>query len=209
MVVSNARDEEIRRFVDDLRRGGIGVEVCGTVYSAMARLARAADQIMVIVDIRRMDDHELRFVDLAPRYHRGVRVYAADLPGARRRMTRMSAALSLFSAADGARQQVEEPPPARPTPAVERAPARRTDEPTEPTMHEAVRQRMAGGSAAPMRRRPSSQSSDAPAAEGARLSEAEMAALLDERGAYDAPPHDGRQGRTDERPDSTFGARGD
>jgi len=76
LFVGDAADAIALRFMEACRTGGWTVEHAPDVYRAMARLAnaQAGGWARVVVDTRTLHSSEQAFLDLAPRYFRGVEV---------------------------------------------------------------------------------------------------------------------------------------
>lgn len=81
LIVADGQDESLLECGEKLRSCGLMVHSVPDVYSAMARLARDFAARRVIVDIRRLDNHEMNFLNLAPRYYEKLQVMVPLLEG--------------------------------------------------------------------------------------------------------------------------------
>lgn len=80
LFVGDAGDSTAARFIEACRSSGWIVDEAPDVYSAMARLANGggAAWARAVVDARILHPSERGFLDLAPRYFRGLAVSALD-----------------------------------------------------------------------------------------------------------------------------------
>ncbi len=229
LIVTGRNDESLLACADDLSAAGADVERAADVYSAMARLALGAPFARVLLDIRGLDEREMQFLALASRYFPKAQVTVPLLEGTPERVSAWGRsvptvsiealvrefqsrptspaedAVQLDEASDRPQTEDAATPGAAPKP----MPALSTDdgppEPeTEPSLHEAVRTRMATGQSAPVRRAPppGSVQPKPPFTEpttpigddrGSALSQAEVDALLGQNEA-EGGPFDDRSG---------------
>ncbi len=182
LMVADPAEPSFRDAVATLSQARAGVAVVSDVYSAMARLALATGIRHVLVDVRNLDPHERAFLQLAPRYFRDVQISIADLPGAAARMRLEDSAApmktiaafvtSALAPSDNQDHQIKKQPlpdrladPAaelpRTPPSTQPAPHRplSTDggplaDDATPSLHEAVRRRMAGDESGGIQRTP-------------------------------------------------------
>jgi hypothetical protein len=68
LIVSDAADQEVRGFREALRRAGVPIESVPDVYAATAKLARGDWVGRIVVDVRTLDDKEMAFLRLVPRF---------------------------------------------------------------------------------------------------------------------------------------------
>jgi hypothetical protein len=163
LLVTEAEDASLRDALARVSRTGLRIERSDTVYEAMARLATGRQFERVLLDVRRLDRHEMAFVRLAPRYFPGLVIDTswlsdADAPETTGEAARIVAepresvvnsefAVTLTEApeTDSGKGSAFEPISTSGT---------ETD-PSSQSLHDAVRQRMAAeGRSAPMRRPP-------------------------------------------------------
>jgi hypothetical protein len=223
LIVADVVQPPFSDAVAALRQSGLAVAVAADVYTATAELALSSAFRHVLIDVRNLDPQERAFLQLAPRYFRGVRLCVADLPGASSRLRLDESPLPLktvqsfisaviaqrdepvsaieiqaepmqSSAPTPAPSPPSAPPPPRPAP---RAPLS-TDSATipseAPSLHEAVRRRMAGDEPAPPQRKPPVRT---PPKTAPTISPQELDALLtpDESIIPPSNPGDGNTGR--------------
>lgn len=100
LIVSAAGDEAIGECDETLRGCGAVVESAPNVYAAMARLSRGLAAQYLVVDIRNLDEYELRFIELAPRYHRRVVVLVPLLDGTAERSAGLDGRFPLLPVQD-------------------------------------------------------------------------------------------------------------
>lgn len=86
LLVSDGHDEDLCRCAEAMRTSGVNVAWAGDVYSAMSRLSDASGRWRVVVDVRPLDEQELAFLQLAPRYHSSVELFVPLLPAAADRL---------------------------------------------------------------------------------------------------------------------------
>lgn len=196
-------------FVDAgaaLSRGGAAVVFVPDVYAAMACLTRSPGIRHVLIDVRQLDPHERSFLQLAPRYFRDLEITIADLPGASARMRLEDASASVKSLAafvasvlepaNHPDRRVEDaswshrPPVSSPRQTPPDASRPLSTDPSQlavddtPSLHEAVRRRMAGDDSGAIQRRPPART---PPRAAPTVSPQELDALL-------APPDDTNMG---------------
>lgn len=68
LIVSDAADQEIRGFRTAIAHAGVPLESVPDVYAATARLARRDWTGKIFVDVRTLDDKEMAFLRLVPRF---------------------------------------------------------------------------------------------------------------------------------------------
>ena len=85
LIVAAGRDESIESCCRALTEIGAPVARVPDVYAAMAHLNRNADLRHVVVDIRQLDDSEMRFLSLTPRYFPNAKIWVPLLEGTARR----------------------------------------------------------------------------------------------------------------------------
>lgn len=214
LFVGPLTDKTVADCAERLRRAGVQVALDADVYSAMARLATTPGLRFVVMDIASVDRAEAAFISLAPRYFPRLRIVIAATPGARERLASLNV--------NGEPTPIEEleadllglvdqrPAPVRPAlvaaqlpkrdetvsetePAVEEVAG--SDKQPEPSLHEAVRMRMAGNDPRTIRRRPPSAGAPTPPRppSGSTLSSEEVSALLG-----DMPPGNNDDGPRNE-----------
>lgn len=81
IVVSDIDDGEVRRCLDQLRQAELQIEVIPDVYAATAKLALGVSTATVLVDARTLDDKELAFLRLVPRFFPRCDVVVPAFPG--------------------------------------------------------------------------------------------------------------------------------
>lgn len=223
LIVADVAQPPFSDAVAALTRSGKALAVAADVYAATAELALSPGLRHVLIDIRNLDPHERAFLQLAPRYFRGVQIYVADLPGASTSLrldentvplktvqSFVSAILtqpedlsseivpqtrpSPPSAAMDASAPASAPPPLRAAP---RKPLSTDGVPTGgdgPSLHEAVRRRMASDEPALPQRKPPVRT---PPKAAPTISPQELDALLapDENVIPPSNPGDGNTGR--------------
>lgn len=189
LFVCERQDSSAREAQALWEAAGAKVDVQTDVYAAMARLAQDAGISRVLVDVRSLDRQELAFLTLAPRYFPEIRIDVPWLTGTSDAVVWLGQpdmkTVEVAAIADSLKPAVE-PPTETPTPTpVETVkPALSTDgidAGSEPSLHEAVRMRMASDAPTPARmpptRRPPAVDS-APAA-NQNVSPEELEALFD------------------------------
>jgi hypothetical protein len=183
LIVADSAHPPFRDAVMTLSQAGAEVVAVRDVFSAMAYLAFFPTIRHVLVDVRDLDAHERAFIQLAPRYFREVHVCVADVAGASARLRLEDGPADLKSidafiasaspvsseAAKFAPEKTWTDPATISTidapvaPPLTEPAARRplsTDAASldtgggHPSLHEAVRRRMAGDEAAPVQRKP-------------------------------------------------------
>lgn len=183
LIVADAAQPPFSDAVAAWSEAGAAIIVVSDVYSAIAQLALVPDIRHVLIDIRHLDPHERAFLQLAPRYFRDVQLCIADLPGASVRlrlednpapMKSVAAfvAATLASPVHEDRRIHEDSWPVRPMeqPTAEAPPIDAPDAPpprpplstdgglpaddAAPSLHEAVRRRMAGDDPGMIQRKP-------------------------------------------------------
>lgn len=221
LIVAGRDDESLRTCTDDLSAAGADVEHAADVYSGMARLALGAPFARVLLDIRSLDEREMQFLSLASRYFPDAQVAVPLLEGTPERASAWDRTVQTVSVEALVRECQPQPaPPAegpaepdhtptsdavsQPTPALSTDDGPREAADTEPSLHEAVRTRMATGQSAPVRRAPPPvrQQPEPPLVEpatpigddgGSALSQEEVDALLGHNEA-DGGPFDDHSG---------------
>jgi len=224
LVVSDADDEGLHHYVETLTAAGFVVEQVRDVYSAMAQLVLTQGGSHVLLDVRTLDDRELTFPRAVNRYFPSVQIAVPRLPETARRLSAHTDSFRIADAAELAEAWSRQPEvsgpavpanhPGPPTGSAAALPGRQsatlsTDSSAEttehqPSLHDAVRARMAGSEATSVRRSPPRTPPDPsphhpPPTAGARnlaatnLSEEEMEALLEEEPAAttEEPPRTG------------------
>ncbi len=86
LFVFDGMDEAISRCGEEMMSHGARVEWSPDVYSAMALLASGSIPDRLIVDVRGLDNHEMQFLQLAPRYYPSLRLTVARISGAAERI---------------------------------------------------------------------------------------------------------------------------
>jgi len=81
LVVSDAHDVEVGRCVERLQQAEVDVELIVDVYTATAKLAKGVAVKTVLVDARTLDDKELAFLRMVPRFFPRCEVVVLELPG--------------------------------------------------------------------------------------------------------------------------------
>jgi hypothetical protein len=224
LIVADVAQPPFSDAVAALTRSGKAFAVTADVYTATAELALSPDFRHVLIDIRNLDPQERAFLQLAPRYFRGVRICVADLPGAATRLrldetqiplksvqSFVSGVLSLEAEspaelvrvshlpqppASGAAPPSTPPPTAAPLRAAPRKPLSTDAAPAGdggPSLHEAVRRRMASDEHAVPQRKPPTRT---PPKTAPTISPQELDALLapDESSIPPSNPGDGDTG---------------
>ena len=220
LFVGPLTDKTVADCAERLRRAGVQIEQVDDVYSAMARLATTPGLRHAVIDLASVDRAEAAFISLAPRYFPRLRIVISPTPGVQDRLASLNVTgeptpieqletelVGLVEQRFAPAQPVpaSEPEPASEEVAVEAEPAleepastepESSDEQAEPSLHEAVRMRMAGNDPRTIRRRPPSAGAPTPPPRppsGSTLSSEEVSALLG-----DLPPGDGDNGAGDE-----------
>ncbi len=224
LVVSDADDDGLHHYVETLVAAGFVVEPVRDVYSAMAHLVLNKGGSHVLLDVRTMDDRELTFPRAVNRYFPSVQIAVPNLPETARRLSANAESFRIADAAELVEAWSRRPAVSPATPPGSQAgpqdgsgaaasarlsSALSTDtsgETTEgqPSLHDAVRARMAGSEAIGVRRSPprtppgsaalkSSSSGAPPNLSPMNLSAEEMEALLEDEPAAtaDEPPRAG------------------
>lgn len=182
LIVSDADDGAVRDCASALTDAGAGVEVVPDVYAAMARLTLGRNVGRVLLDVRTLDDKEMSFLRVASRYHPSVEVLVPSFNGTAERMASFGAgvqAVDVEFIIDSVTAELA------PTTGVEAPPggALSTDGGAEsgaagPSLHDAVRERMAGDDPRVIRRAPPRQTPREPGPAKPTLSPEELDALL-------------------------------
>ncbi len=86
LFVSDGHDEDIACCAEELRTAGIAIAWSPDVYAAMSQLAGVSGRRRVVVDVRPMDEQELVFLQLAPRYFAEHEFLVPLLPNAANRL---------------------------------------------------------------------------------------------------------------------------
>lgn len=251
LIVSDGQDESIRWCSERVRQAGVRVQCVPDVYAAMALLAQGAAISHVLVDVRQLDQEEMRFLEVAPRYGGGAEFFVPRLgdinenrAGYGRRVSIVeigdlaAAILGLRDAVTpeqgddmevvewaepaGERPQIAEPaeewlPTSTPVDAPTGSdPPQRSPRSIEggldeteggPSLHEAVRERMGGGGAIPLRRTPppakpatedpaAAQPAEWAASQNRELTREEVEALLRDDDAHGGETDDAHEGET-------------
>lgn len=177
LIVSDVEDAEVRDCTSALRSTGASVEVVPDVYAAVARLALGKDIVRVLLDIRTLDDKEMSFLRVASRYVPSVHVVVPSFSGTAQRAEAYGAGVQVVDVASIVAsitdERAPEPPSGEngPSASAPSAGAPSTAAPSAevistngesgprasvPSLHQAVRQRMAGDDPRAVRRRPPS-----------------------------------------------------
>jgi len=180
LLLFNGRDAALLEFADGLRQRGVDVHPVPDVYAAMALLAGGLAARHVVVDVRQLDDDEMQFLGLAPRYFAGLHILVPLLEGTIARQHEQTGRALILPPADliesilgipfaVTAEGLDEPdggPGWFAEPMAEEDQQREQPLSTDggpdaagdgPTLHEAVRQRMGEGATSPARRRPPGQ----------------------------------------------------
>ncbi|HKQ50129.1 MAG TPA: hypothetical protein VJZ71_18780 [Phycisphaerae bacterium] len=225
LIVADVAQPPFSDAVAAFTRSSKALAVAADVYAATAELALSPGLRHVLIDVRSLDPQERAFLQIAPRYFRGVRFCVADLPGASTRLRLDENTLPLktvqsFVAAILTQPQdlsseivpqtrplpasasIASPPPAPPSAvpplrAAPRKPLSTDGVPSDgdgPSLHEAVRRRMASEEPAPPQRKPPVR---IPPKAAPTISPQELDALLapDENVIPPSNPGDGNTGR--------------
>lgn len=225
LIVADVAQPPFSDAVAALTCSGKALSVTADVYAATAELALTPSLRHVLIDVRNLDPHERAFLQLAPRYFRGVQICVADLPGASTRL-RLEESLfplksvpafvtAILASHDESTSAIEpksrapqpsapivtppssSPPMPPPLRAAPRKPLSTDSVPTGgdgPSLHEAVRRRMASDEAAAPQRKPPVRT---PPKAAPTISPQELDALLapDETSIPPSNPGDGNTGR--------------
>ena len=217
LIVADVAQPPFSDAVAALTRSGKALAIAADVYAATAELALSPGLGHVLIDVRNLDPQERAFLQLAPRYFRGVRFCVADLPGASARLrldentiplsTVPSFVSTILTQKDEAPSEIVlqtrlSPPPASATavPPLKAAPRKPLSTDSIPaegdssSLHEAVRRRMAGDEPAAPQRKPPVRT---PPKAAPTVSPQELDALLapDENVIPPSNPGDGNTGR--------------
>ncbi|MBN2562545.1 MAG: hypothetical protein JXQ75_16595 [Phycisphaerae bacterium] len=189
LIVCDPDDEPVRACVTALTGAGAHVKVVRDAYTAMAQLALGENISRVILDVRILDDNELSFQRVAARYYPSVEVMVPLLEGTGQRLATCDAGVRPVDVASIVASITTElapalvppagHPPDEPVPDAAQPTLQRntlsTDggpesAPAGPSLHEAVRDRMASDDPRTMervvrRRPPGASSREAPPAE--------------------------------------------
>ncbi len=228
LLLFNGRDAALLEFGDGLRQRGVDVHAASDVYAAMALLATGLPARHVVVDVRQLDNDEMQFLSLAPRYYPGLQILVPPLEGTIARQQGRTGRAVVLPPADliesilgipfAVTAEGMDEPEGRPEwlgePVADndeqRAAALSTDGGPDaaddgPTLHEAVRQRMANDVSGPVRRRPPGQHTvpaaftspsgdgqdDRPSSDAGALSADEIDALLGDPDSGDGAAREG------------------
>jgi hypothetical protein len=207
LIVADVAQPPFSDAVAALTRSGKAFAVTTDVYTATAELALSPDFRHVLIDIRNLDPQERAFLQLTPRYFRGVRICVADLPGAATRLRLDETQIPLKSVqsfvsgvlsleAESPAELVRVSHTAAPLRAAPRKPLSTDAAPAGdggPSLHEAVRRRMASDEHAVPQRKPPTRT---PPKTAPTISPQELDALLapDESSIPPSNPGDGDTG---------------
>jgi hypothetical protein len=182
MLISDARADALREAMDPLVEVGSRVDLVPDVYAALARLSLGERFDRALLDVRSLDAPEMAFVQLVPRYFPDVQVDIPWLTGTSQALVRlgrpdlptmeMAAIIELVSTADDILAASTASPPlieARPPLSTDGAP-----DPAQPSLHDAVRQRMSSGADSAPARRPPTRVPPGSRAEPLRSTEAHL-----------------------------------
>lgn len=177
LIVGPLADKALADCAERLRRGGLKVLLVDDVYSAMAALASRVDLRKVVIDVCPLDRPESAFVELAPRYFPKMKLWIPLLSGTRDRLATLGLTAhateigeiesdllgidhapvpstepqaTTESDADAVLREAPKNEPA----AAGEAPVNNSESDPEPSLHEAVRMRMAGNDPRMIRRKP-------------------------------------------------------
>lgn len=160
LIVSDADDQPVRDCAAAMTNAGAGVEIAPDVYTAMARLALNETINRVLLDVRTLDERELAFLGVATRYHPSVEILVPRFNGTDERMAATGTDVQVVDVASLIASITTEPAS---IPAAEsNAPPNHslsTDGGPESSdagssLHDAVRERMAGDDPRAIRRAP-------------------------------------------------------
>lgn len=191
LMVSDATDDSLRETVAELRAAGAEVCLVPDVYAAMARVAHGDPYDWVLVDVRTIDRAESEFLNLAPRYFDGLRIEVPWLDGTSRAVVQLGQpalrTTEVAAIVDSVRMAASVPAVVSAETNVQSGEELSTSTGLEsegagaPSLHEAVRLRMAEDAAAPVRRTPPSRTPPAPSAPPTsnNLTDEEVEALFD------------------------------
>jgi hypothetical protein len=180
LLLFNGRDAALLEFADGLRQRGVDVHPVPDVYAAMALLAGGLAIRHVVVDVRQLDDDEMQFLGLAPKYFAGLHILVPLLEGTIARQHKETGRAVILPPADliesilgipfaVTAEGLDDPDggpgwfgePMADDGELRELPLSTAGGPDAagdgPTLHEAVRQRMGEGAAGPARRRPPGQ----------------------------------------------------
>jgi hypothetical protein len=168
LIVSNMDDWSVRDCLSALTDAGAQVETVPDVYAAMARLALGPMVSEILLDARTLDDQEMSFLRVAPRYHPSVKVLVPSFDGTAERVAAYGAGLRAVDVASIVASLAAQCAPAATGADQPPTTALSTDEGLDsvapgPSLHESVRQRMAGDDPRRTRRRPPRRAPDMPA----------------------------------------------
>lgn len=93
LVVCDRRGDAAHSLVEALRQGGFRPTVLPDVYAAMATLARHPGPCRMILDVRQLDQSELTFLNLAPRYFPKLDLIAPVFSGTAQRTAELAPGL--------------------------------------------------------------------------------------------------------------------
>ena len=191
LFVCEKLDSSAREAQTLLEAAGARVHLEPDVYAAMAALAGETVFDRVLVDVRSIDRHELAFLTLAPRYFPEIKIEVPWLSGTSDAVVWLGQQAIKTVEVAAIAESLKSPPVAvvdvAPPPAPTAEPPRATlstdsvETSAEPSLHEAVRMRMAGDASAPSRlppgRKPPTGKSEPAASQN--VSPEELEALFD------------------------------
>ncbi|MCG8405991.1 MAG: hypothetical protein MI923_12415 [Phycisphaerales bacterium] len=94
------KDESLLECGATLRSYGTVVHFVSDVYAAMVQLAGGPAARSVVVDIRLLDDHEMNFLSLAPRYYEKLQILVPLLEGTTERAAACEGCWKALSVSD-------------------------------------------------------------------------------------------------------------
>lgn len=100
LIVFNGADSAICDCGELMMGQGAAVQWVPDVYTAMAQFASGNVPHRLIVDVRQLDEHELAFLELAPRYYPKIRVTVPVLDGTSERLNGRSGKFEVLSLTD-------------------------------------------------------------------------------------------------------------
>ncbi len=97
LIIFDGADETICDCGELMMNQGAKVQWVPDVYTAMAQFASGNVPERVIVDVRQLDEFELAFLDLAPRYYPGIHVTIPELDGTAERLSGRSGKFDILT----------------------------------------------------------------------------------------------------------------
>lgn len=169
LLVSDLDDRSVRECASALTNAGASVETVPDVYAAMARLALGPEVRTLLLDARPLDDKEMSFLRIAHRHHPTVEVLVPSFDGTAERVAAFGAGLQAVDVASIAASVATQTVPSAVAHDDQSSTAALSTEggpdsvSSGPSLHQSVRQRMAGDDPRVTRRMPPRRPPEVPA----------------------------------------------